>query len=144
MGQEWENEIVKFQLVAAWTLSTAVAVALAYQAVGLVQTQVTEGAPVLAAFEATSTTISTEDLPPVPPTTATDEIREDRADLPPVSEPEDTFADSTVPDSTPSTASTSPSVTTSTTSPPDSTTTTTTLDPSPLRRFSSSRPTAAQ
>ena len=55
MGQEWENEIVKSRLITAWILSTAVAVTLAYQAVGLVQTQVTEGAPVLAAFEAAST-----------------------------------------------------------------------------------------
>ena len=116
------------RLIAAWLLSTVVAVTLAYQAVGLVQTQVTEGAPLLAAVEVTSTTISAEDLPPVPPTVTIPDDLEDRVDAPPASQPTDVVVDSTVPDSTPSTATTSPADTTSTTSPPDSTTTTT-LDP---------------
>jgi hypothetical protein len=120
---------MKSRLIAAWLLSTVVAVALAYQAVGLVQTQVTEGAPLLAAVEVTSTTISAEDLPPIPPTVTIPDDLEDRVDAPPVSQPTDVVVDSTVPDSTPSTATTSPADTTSTTSPPDGTTTTTTLDP---------------
>ncbi len=119
---------MKSRLIAAWILSTVVAVTLAYQAVGLVGTQVTEGAPLLAAVEVTSTTISAEDLPPVPPTVTIPDDLEDRVDAPPVSQPTDAVVDSTAPGSTPSTATTSPADTTSTTSPPDGSTTTTAPD----------------
>jgi hypothetical protein len=103
-------------------------VTLAYQAVGLVGTQVTEGAPLFAAVEVTSTTISAEDLPPVPPTVPIRDDLEDWVDAPPVSQPTDAVVDSTAPGSTPSTATTSPADTTSTTSPADTTSTTSPSD----------------
>jgi hypothetical protein len=115
---------MKSRLIAAWVMATAVAVMLAYQAVGLVQTQVTESAPVLAAVEATSTTISAEDLPPVPPTVTVPDDAEDRVDAPPVSQPDNQTDDSsgistTVPATTTPPATTA-STTSSTTTPPDS------------------------
>jgi hypothetical protein len=107
---------MKSRLIAAWVMATAVAVMLAYQAVGLVQTQVTESAPVLASVEATSTTISAEDLPPVPPTVTVPDAAEDRVDAPPVSQPDSQTDDSTeVPTTVPETTTT-PSTTTSTSS----------------------------
>jgi len=119
---------MKSRLIAAWVMATAVAVMLAYQAVGLVQTQVTESAPVLAAVEATSTTISAEDLPPVPPTVTVPDDAEDRVDAPPVSQPDNQTDDSsgisttvpatTTPPATP--PATTASTTSSPTTPPDS------------------------
>jgi hypothetical protein len=88
---------MKSRLIAAWVTATAVAVMLAYQAVGLVQTQVTESAPVLAAVEATSTTIS--------------------ADAPPVSQPDDQTDTSTEAATTAPETTTPPATTPSTTSP---------------------------
>jgi hypothetical protein len=108
---------MKSRLIAAWVTATAVAVMLAYQAVGLVQTQVTESAPVLAAVEATSTTISAEDLPPVPPTVTIPGVAEDRVDAPPVSQPDDQTDTSTEAATTAPETTTPPATTPSTTSP---------------------------
>lgn len=116
---------MRSRLIAAWVMATAVAVMLAYQAVGLVQTQVTESAPVLAAVEATSTTISAEDLPSVPPTVTVPDDAEDRVDAPPVSQPDDQTDDSTevattVPETTIPQATTASTTSSTTTTPASS------------------------
>lgn len=115
---------MKSRLIAAWVLATAVAVTLAYQAVGLVQTQVTEQAPVLAAVEETPSTIKAGDLPSVPPTVTVPEDVEDRIDAPPTSQSGDTVGETTG-DSTSIPATTMPTPSTSSTVPAGSPTTST-------------------
>ncbi len=115
---------MKSRLIAAWVLATAVAVTLAYQAVGLVQTQVTEQAPVLAAAEGTPTTISADDLPSVPSSVTVPEDVEDRIDAPPTSQTGDT-ADSTADNSASIPETTVPALSTPSTVPTSSPTTST-------------------
>ncbi|MDH5371629.1 MAG: hypothetical protein OEX97_01655 [Acidimicrobiia bacterium] len=113
---------MKSRLVVAWVLATAVAVLLAYQAVGLVQTQVTERGPVLAAVAPTTTTLTAEDLPDIPSTVTVPDAAEDRVDAPPGSIPAG-------PETTPPTEVTVVTTTTSTTAPEPATTPTTAPKP---------------
>ena len=118
---------MKSRLIAAWVTATAVAVVLAYQAVGLVQTQVTERPTVLAAATASSTTLTAADLPPIPPTVTVPDNAESRVDAPPASTgPEDGSTEST---STSTTSSTVPEVTSSTSSTSSTSTPTTVTTP---------------
>lgn len=112
---------MKSRLIAAWVLATAVSVALAYQAVGLVQNQVTEQAPALAAVEETSTTLTADDLPSVPSTVTVPNDAEDRVDAPPAGQSDDlvpgaSTSTTTVPPPTTSTTKPSTAPTTSTAS----------------------------
>lgn len=115
---------MKSRLFTAWVLATAVAVTLAYQAVGLVQTQVTEQLPLLAAVAVTSTTIRVEDLPPVPPTVTVPGDLEDRVDAPPPSPSADSMPEDGTDDGT--TTTTIVEATTVVTSAPSTSTSTTT------------------
>lgn len=103
------------RMVFAWLTATAVAVVLAYQAVGLVQTQVTDRPPVLAAAELSTTTLGVEDLPPIQPTVTIPDEAEGRVDAPPATVGTQTTA-SSVP-ATPTTSSSSSSTTTTLPSP---------------------------
>jgi cytoskeletal protein RodZ len=113
-------------MIAGWVLATAVAVILTYQAVGLVQTQVTQRPPILAAVdEKSSSTLSPDDLPSIPSTVTIPDDLEGRVDAPPGSQPpadsapDDSSTTTTVPpDNTASTQlDTTSSSSTSTTTP---------------------------
>ncbi len=113
---------MKSRLVAAWVLATVVAVILTYQAVGLVQTQVTERPPILAAVEERpSTTLGSDELPSIPSTVADSVDLEDRIDEPLESVPPTT--DDSTPDDSGTTTTTAPESTTSSSTPPTTATT---------------------
>ena len=112
---------MNFRMLFAWLTATAVAVVLAYQAVGLVQTQVTDRPPVLAAAEVTTTTLGAEDLPPVRPTVTVPNEAEGRVDAPPGTV-DTTPTDQTTQTSSPVTTVTTPSRPTTSTTPASTTT----------------------
>jgi cytoskeletal protein RodZ len=127
---------MKLRLLAAWSVATFIAIVLAYQAVGLVQSQVTERPPAFHQVVDTAAPETIDTIEDPGPTVTVPTEATDRVDASPattVTTTTDTTTSSEVPASTTSTSSTTSSTSTSSTS----TTSTSTPDVPTVKLISS-------